>query len=285
MLLLTGLVLVGVGVPTAWADRHVFDTDRWTEAVAPLIEEPVVQRDVAAALAAPIADQLNLGQTLEAVLVRATEEVVATDAFARVWTPTVRLSHQHALEGLRSKGTGVNLVGDGVTLDRAALLEALRPRLAEAGLPFADQLPAGQGTIVLADGPDVARATEVARIVDTVGSRAVVIGALVLLGAVVVANHRSRALVLAGLGIAAVAGLLWLGLGLGDEGTGLLSEVEERRSTAVLTWEALSAPLDEMVLATAVVGGAVALLGVVAGVVAGVLRGGVGYGRTTRRSA
>lgn len=280
LLVLCGLALVGVGVPTAWADRHVFETDRWTEAVAPLIDEPEVRSDVAESIATPIAERLDLGPRVDDLVLRLTREAVATEAFADVWAETVRLSHQHAVEGLRSEGTGVNLVDDGVVVDRAALVEALRPRLAEAGLPFADRIPDGEGTIVLADGPEVTRAAEVARLADAVGTSVLVVAPVVLLVGVLVANHRPRAMVVTGLGAAAVAGLLWLVLGLGRDTTGLLSQVEDRRTTALLLWRAISEPLDALVLTTAAVGGAVALLGAAAWLVSG----GAGH-RRTRRTA
>lgn len=278
LLLVVGLVLVGAGVPMAWTERHVLDTARWTQAVAPLIDEPEVQRDVAAGLVAPLVEQLDAGDVAESLLLAVAEDVVATDGFARVWRPTVRISHEHAVEGLRGEGTGLNLAEDGVALDRTALVEALKPRLAEAGVPFAEQIPAGEGTIVLAEGPQVTRAVEVARFVDRVGDRALVGGAAALVLAVLLARRRFRTLTLAGLGVAAVAGLLWLVLGLGGEGTGLLSEVGRRRGTAVLLWEALSASLAQMVVATAVVGGLGALVGVVGGSVHRVRE----HGRTRR---
>lgn len=278
VLLLVGVALVGVGVPTLWIDRHVYDTDRWTAAVAPLIDEPVVREDVAVALAAPIADQLSLGPTLEQVLVRATREIVATEGFARVWTTSVRLSHRHAVAGLRGEGTGLDLAEDGVVIERAALVEALRQRLTEAGVPFADRIPDGEGTIVLADGPDVARGLWAARTVDTVGPWALVAGGVVLLLGVLVAGHRPRALLVAGLGTSAVALAQWLVLHQEFETTGLFTEVDDRRPTAVLLWKALSEPLGPMLETTAVVGVAVALVGVVAWL----LRGVGAHGRTRR---
>lgn len=280
LLLLTGVALVGVGVPTLWVDRHVYDTDRWTEAVAPLIAEPAVQDDVAEALGRPLVDQLSLDGVLEDVLLRATREVVATDAFARVWERSVRVSHRHALEGLRGEGTGVNLVEDGVVVERAALTEVLRQELTAAGVPFADRIPDGQGAVVIARGPDVARGLTVARTLDTVGPWALVAGGVALLLGVLVARHRPRALVVAGIGTLGAALALWLVLAAGLRGTGLVTEVDDRRQTALLVWEALSAPLVPMLEVTMAVGGAIAVVGVAAWLV----RGARGHGRTRRNA-
>ena len=263
LLLVLGLLLLAGAVPAVWADRYVLETEPYTEAVAPLIEEPVVQQQVATAIAAPISDRLDLPSVLDKILVDATAKVVATDSFAGVWADAVRLSHQHAVEGLRDEGTGLNLVDDGIVVDRAVLVEALKPRLAEAGLPFADRIPPGEGTLVLASGPDVARATTVARLVDVWAVPAAVCAGVLLLAGVIGANHRPRALVIAGLGIAGVAGALWLLLGAGTETTGALAEVDDGRRTAVLLWEALSTPLSSMITRLGLAGAGVALLGAV----------------------
>lgn len=279
-LLILGVALVGVGVPTLWIDRHVYDTERWTAVVAPLIAEPSVQEDVADALARPVADRLRLGPVLDELLQAATRELVATDGFARVWETSVRLSHRHALEGLRDEGTGLNLADDGVVVERAALVEALRQRLAAEGVPFADRIPDGEGTIVLARGPDVARGVWVARMVDRVGPWLLVTGGTVLLLGVLVARHRPRALVVAGVGVLGVALAEWSVLNQEFETTGLVTEVDDRRPTAVLLWQALSEPLGPMLQATMLGGGVVALVGVAAWFV-GAARG---HGRTRRNA-
>lgn len=284
-LLSTLLVLAGwgatfVAVPAVWIDRHVLETDRWTDAVAPLIEEEPVRDQVAAALAGPISDRLSLPEVLDQGLLRATRSVVATDSFAVVWTEAVRLSHLHAVEGLRAEGTGVDLVEEGVVVDRAALVDALRPRLAEAGLPFAARIPDGEGSVVLALGPEADRAVEVVRLADTYATPVAVAAGLLLLAGVVVARRRARALAVAGLGVVGVAGLLWLGTRLGDDGP--LGVADDRSATtAVLLWRALAEPLETVVVVTAGVGGVVALLGAVAWLVGSA----TGHGRTTRRSA
>lgn len=264
LLLLLGVALVGVGVPTLWVDRDVYDTDRWTEAVAPLIAEPPVQDDVADALARPLAERLSLGPTLERVLDAAAREVVATDGFAQVWRSAVRATQREAVEGLRGESSGVDFAEDGIVVEKAALVEALRQRLVDDGVPFADRIPDGEGTIVLARGPDVTRSVWVARAIDVVGPWALVAGGVALLLGVLVARHRPRALVVAGVGVVAVAFVEWLVLTQEFESTGLVREVDDRRRTAVLLWEALSEPLGPMLQATMAAGGAVALVGVVA---------------------
>lgn len=280
LLVLLGLGMVGIAVPALWVDRHVLETDRWTEAVSPLIEEEPVRDQVAVALAEPISDRLGLVDGLDRWLLTATRAVVATDSFADVWTQAVRLSHVQAVEGLRNEGTGVNLVEDGVVIDRAVLVEALRPRLGEAGLPFADRIPEGEGSVVLALGPEAERAVGAVRLADTYADAAAVAAVVVLAAGVVVARRRAWTAALVGLGVVAVAGVLWAVTRLGDEGP--LSVVDDQPvTTTLLLWEALSGPLEQMVLVTAVAGGTVALLGVAAGL----LGAGTGHGRTTRRNA
>lgn len=271
VLTLAGLALTFVAIPSVWVDRDLLDTDQHTSAVAPLIEEPTVRDQVADAIATPISQRLGLGAVLDRALREATVRAVGTDAFARAWTDAVRLSHQHAVEGLRDEGTGVNFAEDGVVVDRAALVEALRPRLAEAGLPFADRIPPGEGSIVLARGPEVARAAALARMADEWATPIAVGAAVLLLLSVVVARRRGLALLVSGLGVLAVAGVWWWGIG--SDANGLLSvSDDEPVRTTVLLWDALSVPLHDLVGAVAVVGGVMTALGVVWTVATGVRR-------------
>ncbi|MFC6694907.1 hypothetical protein [Nocardioides daphniae] len=269
LLILAGLALTFVSIPSVWVDRDLLDTEQHTAAVAPLIEEPTVRDQVADAIATPISQRLGLGSLLDRALREATVRAVETDAFARAWTDAVRLSHQHAVEGLRDEGTGVNFAEDGVVVDRAALVEALRPRLAEAGLPFADRIPPGEGSIVLARGPEVARAATVARLADEWATPIAVAAGLLLLLGVVVARRRGLALVVAGLGVLAVAGVWWWGIS--SDANGVLSVVDDQpASTTVLLWDALSDPLHDLVRSVALGGGVMAAAGVVLAVVGGV---------------
>lgn len=260
LLLLAGMAMTLVAIPSVWIDRDLLDDDRYTEAVAPLIHEKPVQEQVAHAIADPISERLGLGPVLDDLLQKATADVVATKEFARVWTDAVRLSHQSAVEGLRDKGTGVNFVKDGVVVDRKALVEALRPRLAEAGVPFADQIPAGEGTIVLAKGPEVDRAVTVARVADRWAPEMAVAAVVLLLLGVLVARRRGLALMVAGLGVLASAGLWWWGID--SDRNGLLTATsDEPVTTTYLLWDALSASLRDLVRVVAVAGGVTAALG------------------------
>lgn len=276
LLVLAGWAATLVAVPALWIDRHVVETEPWTDAVAPLIAEEPVQEQVAEALAGPISERLSLPDVLERGLLGATRSVVATDGFARVWTEAVRLSHQHAVEGLREEGTGVNLVEQGVVVDRAALVDALRPRLAEAGVPFADRIPDGEGSVVLALGPEADAAVEAVRLADRYATAAAVAAALLLLAGVLVSRRPARTLTVAGVGVVAVAGLLWVATRVGD---GPLGVTDDRAATTtVLLWRALAEPLESMAVATAVAGGVVAALGAAAWLVGRA----AGHGRTRR---
>lgn len=260
LLMLCGVAALAVGVPAAWVQRSVFDTERYTDALSPLIAEPAVQATVSDALVQAVTAQITVPQVLNGPLESAVDALVASDAFVPAWEQSVRVSHQHALSALRDEGKGLALDDGTLSIELAPLVDALVPRLEEAGIPGTAALGRINGTFELVSSPELATAARAAGAVDRWGSAVLALGVVLLLGAVLVSPRRGVALIWAGLAAVVVSALHltgWRAITQGVEGEG-----SQGRETARLVVEALGQGVDGLMMTVAVAGGAVALLGV-----------------------
>lgn len=211
-LLILGMVVSAVALPATWMKTHLLDTDEWTAAVAPLIEEERFQKSLAAHLVETVQSDAQWPGWAVVALEGVAGKAVATDTFAAVWEETVRTSHRHAVEGMRGQGTGIDVDGAVVAIEVRPLFDALVPRLETAGVPGLSALPAPEGTIHLSGTEKVAEGLRAAGVLDRwAWPLAVTAGVLLLLG-VVTSRRPALAVGLAGLGVALVAGaelLLW----------------------------------------------------------------------------
>lgn len=262
VLALVGLAAVVVAVPATWARHNLMDNDRYTAAVAPLIAEPEVQSGVSRALTLALTRETQLPEAGVALVRRITDEVVATDGFARLWEESVRISHLQLVEAARDEGTGLSADEAGLRVDLAPLGESLRARLGEAGVPFVERLPGVEGSYVLADSAEAAEAIRAAGAVDRWADPLAVFGAVLLLVAVLFSVRPARSLVLVGLAVASIAAAYAVGWTLLDP-----VAVDRAPSAAVLALEALSASVLPWLATVGAVGLVLALLGAVWGAV------------------
>lgn len=193
VLLLIGLVLFALAVPTIWINRTIMDTDQWVATVGPLAEDPAIQNAIAdkvsaalfakvdveaqirtalgsvlptalAPIAAPIAAPLA-GQ-IETYADKLIRDVVQSDQFSTVWTATMRTTQQAfvaAIEGGKPGGA-LSTTNGVITLYTEPFVTAAQERLAStriAGLtkfiPW-NKFPA---SFVLYESPGLARAQTV----------------------------------------------------------------------------------------------------------------------------
>lgn len=205
LLVASGLVLGAAAVPVIWAQQHLLDTDRYTEAVAPLIVEAPIQQRVSEQLTAAITDQLSLPSIVVPVVRELTDRAVATDRFAGVWGEAVRISHLQLVEGIREEGTGLTAEEGQLRVDLAPLAESLTPRLSDAGVPFLELLPQLEGSVTLDDSRELAEAMQVAGVVDRWAVPLTGVAVVLLVLGVLCARRPARALALVGAGVMLVA--------------------------------------------------------------------------------
>ncbi len=135
----------GVGV---WASRSLLDTDVWVERVGPLIDDPAVQSALSAEITTQtmqLVDPAALfrevlperGQVLAVPLSSAVEgfvgdqvdNVVASDAFARLWVGVNEQAHSTAVKVLRGDAEAVQATDGSVTINLVPIINEVLAKI------------------------------------------------------------------------------------------------------------------------------------------------------------
>jgi hypothetical protein len=236
VLLILGVILVPLTAVSWWVRGTVTDTDKWVAAVSPLASDPEVQ----AAVTDQITDRamariqsLNLAQQAtdaltergvppqiaaavsllaspiqartESLVNRVVGDVVASDAFAQVWTGANRVVHQQLIQLLNGDPGALTQADNGqLVLNLSAISGPVRTALVNAGVPFADKIPDINTQVVVGDGTRITQAKDVYRLVKGIPVLLLILTILLLVGGVFFSHRRLRATIftLAGIVVA-----------------------------------------------------------------------------------
>ena len=151
--LLVGLAVLAflVAMPGIWASRNLLDTDRFVTRAGPLVEDPAVQEVLTTRLTSQVMllvdpkalfEQVlpDRGDLLAVPLANAVEgfvrdrvaDLVASDAFARLWSNALRVAHGAAINVLRGDSEAVTTSDGQVTLNLIPAVDAVLARLTSA---------------------------------------------------------------------------------------------------------------------------------------------------------
>lgn len=242
------LVLLALVAPAAvvatWAHDQVADTDRYVETMAPLADDPAVQRAVSARITRELVSRLDvravtgeavdaladagvpprvaaslhalstpLANGVESFVGEQVDRLVASDEFAAAWEQANREAHSQMVAVLTGEtGQGVEVEGNAVRLNLAVLIDAVKARLVDAGFTLAGRLPTVTAQFTIFESADVERAQRGFRLLSA-AARVLPVLAVVLLGvALLTARRKRRTLVAAALVVA--GSMLALGLAL-----------------------------------------------------------------------
>jgi hypothetical protein len=248
VLVVLGCVLAPLAGVAVWARNQVTNTERYVATVAPLAQDPAIQQAVTDQVTAQVFSYLDVqaltAQAVDALAARVegrglppqaavalrglagpvatgvqgfvrgqVERVVESQAFADAWVQANRAAHAALVKALTGEGGGaVTVADDTVTLNLAPFIATVKQRLVAQGFTLAERIPQVDRSLVLFQSEQVTRARRAFSLLNTLGVWLPVV-ALVLLGVgVYVAGDHRRALVGAGLGVAAAMVLLALGL-------------------------------------------------------------------------
>ncbi|MGA4777050.1 hypothetical protein ACPCUX_00755 [Cellulosimicrobium sp. AB352] len=245
VLITLGALLAPLGAVSAWAQRELTDTDRYVATVGPLAGDPVVQSAVAGRLTEVVMSRIDVAAlvddlvggleerdvppratralaALEAPLTSAVESLVhetatrlvESDAFEGAWLQANRVAHEQLVAVMRGEDGDVLQVSDDgrLSIQLSGLIDLLKERLVDRGLDVAARIPSVDATFTVAQSAElVMLQNRYAQVVTfTTWLPWVVLG--LLAAGVLVANHRSRALVVAGLAL--TGAMVALGVGL-----------------------------------------------------------------------
>jgi hypothetical protein len=221
VLIVLGVILVPLTAVSWWVRGTVTDTDKWVAAVAPLASDPTVQAAVTdqvtdrvmariqslnlsqqatdALIARGVPPQIAAAVSLiaspiqdrtQALVHRVVGDVVASDAFAQVWTGANRTVHEQLIKLLNGDPGALTQADNGqLMLNLSAISGPLRTALVSAGVPFADKIPDINTQVVVGDGSRLTQAKDVYRLVKGIPVLLLIL-TILLLGAGIFFSHR-----------------------------------------------------------------------------------------------
>ncbi|WP_250030230.1 hypothetical protein [Paractinoplanes maris] len=243
LLLALGSLLAPVAVAAIWLGNQVQETDRYVATVAPLAEDPAIQRAVTDRITDEIFARLDVrgltdqaadaledrgaqvaGTTLHALAPPIANgvrdfthdriaQLVGSDQFAQIWTEANRAAHTQLVAALTGERDGTLVVEDDtVSLRLQPFVEAVKQRLIAEGFTLAERIPAIDVQFTILESSGVERAQGAFDLIDRMRVALPVAVLVLLTVGVLLARDRRRAVAGAALGVA--GGMLLLGLAL-----------------------------------------------------------------------
>lgn len=299
VLVVLGALLAPVAVVAVWARDLVTDTDRYLATVGPLVDDPRIQSAVTSRVTGAIVDAADLdGLATEAVAAvdglglpprvsalvgslqeplvdaatgfirRAVDAVVTSDVLEAVWDEANRTVHQQLNAVLRGDPDAIASIAAQGTLvvDLTGVVDTVRASLSDAGFTVVDRLPTIGASFPLMQSADLVRAQNAYRVLDVLGTWLVWLSLGLLAAGVLVAVHRARALVVAGLSLSGAMLLLGAALTVGRSVyVDALPPTVQRPDAAAVVYDQVVAFLRVTLRSAFVLGLVVALVAFVAG--------------------
>jgi len=226
---------------TVWVHYTTLNTSRFVNVVAGSVKEPEVARalsqeainrlfakyDLARRMETQLKNRLPdllkgaaqpLSSGAEGLAKGLASDVLKSQAFQAAWRNILAMAHSQAVEGVRADGTvSINQQGE-VVLDISRLLVGLKDRLASIGLGFLKgvDIPSDLGRVVLYKNAQLGNVRTAVRALDTLFWVLPWVAAFLLIGAVLLADNRRRALVGSAIGVILVM-IILLGVVKGVE--------------------------------------------------------------------
>jgi hypothetical protein len=246
VLIVLGCILAPVAVLGVWAGNEVSDTGRWVATVQPLINDPAIQNALTDKITNVVVSNLNLsgnindaaaqlhdkGLTRISSLLTGVEPqitsavtgfihstvhtVISSPQVAKIWTQVNTVAHQSLVKVLSGQGGGAISTANGqITLNLGPFIAVVKEDLVQHGFSLASNIPPVSPTIALFQANDLGKAQAAYRLITTLKWVLPIVVLLLLAAGVYVARGHRRALIGAGLGVAASMLVLAIGLLIG----------------------------------------------------------------------
>ena len=208
-----GAIILPFAVLTVWTRNTLLDTDQYVETVAPLAQNEDIQEAISFRVTEAIAEAADFRKLAEdtlppeaAILAgpiesgarnliqQVVDELLSTDAFARVWEDVNRIGHQNLVLVLTGEGNeSVETDGGRVVLKLGPFAEEVVKELDNLlGSEFADSVPTDRldAEFVIVDSDDLADVQGALRLLDAMSWITVILAIALLLAAVLLAEKR-----------------------------------------------------------------------------------------------
>src|SRR5215475_12182783 len=243
VLIVVGCLLAPLSVFAVWTANQVSSTDRYVENVAPLIHDPAVQGAITDDVTRQITSRLNVKGLAEQAAGALTQrgltrvgallnnfsaqiasatygfihtqvaKIIASPRAANLWVQVNRQVHAQLVKALSGQGNGaVTISNNQVVLNLGPFINVVKRDLANRGLTIVTRLPNINPTLALFSAKYLVKAQAGYRLLNTLKWALPILTLVLLALGVYVARSHRRALIGAGLGLA--ASMVVLGLGL-----------------------------------------------------------------------
>jgi hypothetical protein len=241
-----GCILAPVSVLAVWTANQVSDTNRYVENVAPLIHEPAVQSALTDRITREINSRIHvqaltnqaaatlkskgltrvgtLLQTFSGSLAGAVggfihtqvAKIVASPQVANLWVQVNRRGHAQMVKALSGEGNGSVTISNGqVVLNLGPFITVVKKDLAARGFSIVNSIPAVNPAFPLFSAKYLVKAQTGYRVLNDLKIVLPILALLLLAAGTYIARSHRRALIGAGLGLAASMLVLGIALAIG----------------------------------------------------------------------
>jgi hypothetical protein len=238
-----GCVLAPVSVLAVWAANEVSNTGRYVATMEPLVHDPAIQNALTSKITTEITTRLNvttradqaaaelssrglpkLGTLLKSEspaiasgvagsIHSEVHKIVTGPRFATAWVQANTLVHQELVKVLSGQGSSSVSVKNGqVVLNLGPFIDVVKQDLVKRGFSLVSKIPAVNPTLTLFSATYLVKAQTGYRLINDLKIVLPVLTLLLLALGVFAARGRRRALIGAGLGLAASMLVLAVGL-------------------------------------------------------------------------
>ncbi len=245
VLIVLGCALAPVSVVAVWTANQVSNTKKYVENVAPLITEPAVRSALTDKISTKVDDQIDvegftkqvaaqlsakgltrLGSLLSGFsgsiasgvsgFIHSTvAKIVASPQVEKLWVEGNRLVHQQLVLALQGKKSAITVSNGQVVIGLAPVVEQVKDNLAARGLTIVNKLPPINPTFSLFSAKYLVQAQSLYRLLNTLKWVLPILALILLAAGIYIARRHRRALIGAGLGLAASMLVLGAALAVG----------------------------------------------------------------------
>jgi hypothetical protein len=243
VVIVVGCLLAPVSVLAVWTANQVSSTSRYVDNMEPLVHDPAVQNALTDKITTEITTHLNVTAYTDQAAALLTSHglprvgallqtfgpsisgavagyvhgqvhtIVTSPQFAHIWVRANTAVHQELVKALSGQGGGSVSVSNGqVVLSLGPFINLIKQDLIKRGFTIVSKLPAINPTLSLFSAKYLVKAQSGYRLINDLKIVLPILALLLLAIGVYVARSHRRALIGAGLGLA--ASMLVLGAGL-----------------------------------------------------------------------
>jgi hypothetical protein len=243
LLIVIGCVLAPVSVLAVWSANQVSDTSRYIANIEPLVHNPAIQNALTDKITIQVTSHINVtGLTDQAAALLTSKglprvgtllktftpsiasavagfihstvhKIVTSPRFAHAWIQVNTVAHEQVVKVLSGQGGGAISTSNGqVVIDLAPFINIVKQDLVARGFTLVNSLPPIHPSFVLFSSRDLVKAQSLYRLINDLNIVLPILSLLLIAVGVYVARGHRRALIGAGLGLA--ASMLVLGAGL-----------------------------------------------------------------------